>query len=145
MTDNQKNPAMTPPMGWNSWDCYGASVTEEIVRKNALYMAEHLKAFGWEYIVVDIQWSEPTAENHTYHNFAELEMDAYSRLQPAPNRFPSSAGGKGFGPLSAFVHDLGLKFGIHIMRGIPRQAVHRNTAILGSTVTARQIAAQHSV
>lgn len=136
--------AKTPPMGWNSWDCYGAAVTEKTVRANAEYMAEKLKKFGWEYVVVDIQWSEPTAENHEYHPFTELEMDEYSRLIPAENRFPSAAGGKGFAPLAEYVHSLGLKFGIHIMRGIPRQAVHRNTAILGSTKTARQIAATNS-
>lgn len=34
---------MTAPMGWNSWDCYGAAVTEDIVRKNADFMAKHLK------------------------------------------------------------------------------------------------------
>ncbi len=131
-------------MGWNSWDCYGASVTEDIVRKNAEYMAKNLKQFGWEYIVVDIQWSEPTAENHSYHPFTELCMDEYSRLIPAENRFPSSKGGKGFAPLAEYVHSLGLKFGIHIMRGIPRQAAHRNTAILGSDKTARQIASTNS-
>lgn len=48
--------AQTPPMGWNSWDCYGAAVDETTVRQNAAYMAEHLKEFGWEYVVVDIQW-----------------------------------------------------------------------------------------
>ena len=48
----------TAPMGWNSWDCYGAAVTEDIVRRNAEFMAEHLKEYGWEYIVVDIQWYE---------------------------------------------------------------------------------------
>lgn len=131
-------------MGWNSWDCYGASVTEDIVRKNAEYMAKNLKQFGWEYVVVDIQWSEPTAENHSYHPFTELCMDEYSRLIPAENRFPSSKGGKGFAPLAEYVHSLGLKFGIHIMRGIPRQAAHRNTAILGSDKTARQIASTNS-
>ena len=67
--------AQTPPMGWNSWDCYGAAVTEEIVRKNADYMAKNLKAFGWEYVVVDIQWYQPTAVNHAYIPFAELTMD----------------------------------------------------------------------
>lgn len=51
----------TAPMGWNSWDCYGAAVTEDIVRRNAEFMAEHLKEYGWEYIVVDIQWYEPYA------------------------------------------------------------------------------------
>ncbi len=137
--------ALTPPMGWNSWDCYGASVTEETVRKNAEFMAENLKQYGWEYIVVDIQWSEPTAENHEYHPFTELCMDEYGRLIPAENRFPSSAGGKGFKPLSDYVHSLGLKFGIHIMRGIPRQAVHKNVKILGSDKTARMIAKTNSI
>ena len=50
----------TAPMGWNSWDCYGAAVTEDIVRQNAAFMAEHLKQYGWEYITVDIQLAEPT-------------------------------------------------------------------------------------
>ena len=133
------------PMGWNSWDCYGAAVTEDIVRKNAEFMAEHLKQYGWEYIVVDIQWYEPSAVNHEYHPFTELCMDEYSRLIPAENRFPSSAGGKGFGPLAEYIHSLGLKFGIHIMRGIPRQAVHRNTKIKGTDRTARQIAKADSI
>lgn len=137
--------AFTPPMGWNSWDCYGAAVSEDTVRKNAEYMAKNLKEFGWEYIVVDIQWSEPTAENHNYHQFAKLDMDKYSRLIPAVNRFPSAKDGQGFLPLSEYVHSLGLKFGIHIMRGIPRQAVHRNTKILGTNITARQVADTDSV
>ena len=137
--------AKTPPMGWNSWDCYGAAVNEQTVRANADFMAKHLKQYGWEYIVVDIQWSEPTAQNHEYHPFTELCMDEYSRLIPAENRFPSSAGGKGFAPLAEYVHSLGLKFGIHIMRGIPRQAVHRNTPIKGTDKTARQIAKTSSI
>ncbi|MBQ8612835.1 MAG: glycoside hydrolase family 27 protein [Ruminiclostridium sp.] len=132
--------AKTSPMGWNSWDCYGPSVNEETVRGNADFMAKHLKQYGWEYIVVDIQWSQPTAGSHEYEPFADLCMDEYGRLIPAENRFPSSAGGKGFAPLADYVHSLGLKFGIHIMRGIPRQAVHKNTPIKGSDKTARQIA-----
>lgn len=135
----------TPPMGWNSWDCYGASVTEDIVRQNADFMAKHLKQYGWEYIVVDIQWYEPNAKTHDYNPFTELCMDEYSRLIPAENRFPSSAGGKGFAPLAEYVHSLGLKFGIHIMRGIPRQAVHKNTPIKGTEITARQIAKTSSI
>ncbi len=132
--------AATPPMGWNSWDCWGPAVTEETVRKNADFMARHLKQFGWEYIVVDIQWYEPGAGSFQYRPFAPLCMDGFSRLVPGENRFPSAAGGKGFGPLADYVHALGLKFGIHIMRGIPRQAVHAGTPILGSHVTARDIA-----
>ncbi|TRZ35681.1 glycoside hydrolase family 27 protein [Niallia circulans] len=137
--------AQTPPLGWNSWDCYGASVTEEEVKGNAEYMAKHLKDFGWQYIVVDIQWYEPGANSSQYRPFVELEMDEYSRLIPAVNRFPSSAEGKGFKPLSDYVHSLGLKFGIHIMRGIPRQAVHQNTGILDSDHTARDIAHANSI
>ncbi len=133
------------PMGWNSWDCYGAAVTEETVRKNADFMARYLKKYGWEYVVVDIQWSAPNAKSHEYEPFADLCMDEYSRLIPAENRFPSSAGGKGFAPLAEYVHSLGLKFGIHIMRGIPRQAVHRNTPIKGTDKTARQIAKTASI
>ena len=133
------------PMGWNSWDCYGASVTEETVRKNAEFMAKHLKKYGWEYIVVDIQWYEPGADSHEYHPFADLAMDEYGRLIPAENRFPSSAGGQGFKPLAEYVHSLGLKFGIHIMRGIPRQAALKNTPILGSDMKARDIARFNSI
>jgi len=132
--------AQTPPMGWNSWDCYGASVREDEVRGNAEYMALHMKEFGWEYVVVDIQWYEPGAVDSAYRLFVPLEMDGYSRLIPATNRFPSSVGGKGFKPLADYVHSLGLKFGIHVMRGIPRQAVHANAPILGSEKRARDIA-----
>ena len=124
--------AKYPPMGWNSWDCYGAAVTEEQVLKNAAYMAEHLKPFGWEYIVVDIQWASPAAVNHEYKPFADLEMDGYGRLMPALNRFLSAAGGRGFQPLADEIHRLGLKFGIHIMRGLPRMAAHRHLPIEGS-------------
>lgn len=137
--------AKNPPMGWNSWDCYGAAVDEKTVRQNAEYMAANLKEYGWEYIVVDIQWSEPTANNHEYHPFTELCMDEYGRLIPAVNRFPSSTDGVGFTPLGEYIHSLGLKFGIHIMRGIPRQAVHLNTPVLGTTKKARDIAATASI
>lgn len=133
------------PLGWNSWDCYGAAVDEDTVRKNADFMAKHLKEYGWQYIVVDIQWYEPAAKNHEYNNFTSLCTDEYSRLIPAENRFPSSAGGKGFTVLAEYVHSLGLKFGIHIMRGIPRQAVHNNTKIKGSQKTAREIAKMSSI
>lgn len=133
------------PMGWNSWDCYGASVDEATVRKNADFMAKNLKQYGWEYIVVDIEWYEPLASSNDYHPFADLCIDEYSRVIPAPNRFPSSEGGKGFKPLADYVHSLGLKFGIHIMRGIPRQAVHQNLKIKGTDKTARMVAKTDSI
>ncbi len=137
--------ALTPPMGWNSWDCYGASVNEQQLIANAEYMAKHLKPFGWEYIVCDIQWYEPTASGFHYHNFAPVCIDECSRVIPSEERFPSSAGGRGFGPIADYVHSLGLKFGIHIMRGIPRLAVHLGTPIKAPGKTARDIAAQFSV
>jgi hypothetical protein len=137
--------AKKPPMGWNSWDCYGAAVREDEVKANADYMAARLRQFGWEYIVVDIQWYERGADSSRYRKYVPLEMDEWSRLIPAVNRFPSSAGGKGFRPLSDYVHNLGLKFGIHIMRGIPRQAAHAATPILGSKSTARDVAHPNSI
>ncbi|MDO4562699.1 MAG: alpha-galactosidase [Clostridia bacterium] len=132
--------AKTPPMGWNSWDCFGASVRESEVMANADYMAQKLKSYGWEYIIVDIQWYEPNAISDIYNTGAQLEMDEWSRLIPAANRFPSSAGGKGLRPLADYVHSLGLKFGIHILRGIARQAVKLNTPILGTPYRAADIA-----
>ena len=137
--------AKYPPMGWNSWDCYGAAVTEDTVRKNADYMAKYLKPYGWEYVVVDIQWYQPTAENHQYIPFSELAMDEWGRLTPAENRFPSARDGRGFAPLAEYVHSLGLKFGIHIMRGMPRMAAHRRLPIAGSAFTCDQAADPHSI
>lgn len=132
--------APTPPMGWNSWSCYGLTVREEEVKANADYMAEKLAKHGWQYIVIDIRWSEPNATPHGYNLSPKLAMDEYGRLIPAPDRFPSSAGGRGFKPLADYLHGKGLKFGIHIMRGIPRQAVAQNTPILGTLYRAADIA-----
>ena len=137
--------ALYPPMGWNSWDCYGAAVTEDTVRANADYMAKKLKKCGWEYVVVDIQWYQPTASSHAYEPFSRLCMDAYGRLQPAENRFPSAANGQGFGPLADYVHSLGLRFGIHIMRGLPRMAAHERLPIADSDYRCDQAADPNSV
>ena len=133
------------PMGWNSWDCYGSAVTEDIVKKNAEFMAKNLKTYGWEYIVIDIEWSEPKAVNNEYIPFTDLEHDEYGRLIPAVNRFPSAKDGAGFKPLADYIHSLGLKFGIHIMRGIPRNAVAENCKIKGSSHTAREVAKTASI
>jgi hypothetical protein len=119
--------ARTPPMGWNSWDCFGAAVTEAEVRANADYMAEHLLRFGWEYIVIDIAWYNPDATGF-FSPPAAMVMDEFGRLLPTPNRFPSAANGKGF------------KLGIHVMRGVPRLAVQNNCQILGSKFHAAGIA-----
>jgi alpha-galactosidase len=132
--------AKTPPMGWNSWDAYGPTVTESEVKANADYMAKYMKKYGWGYIVVDIRWY---IENDKAHGYNETDaiyvMDEYGRFLPSPVRFPTAANGKGFKPLADYIHSKGLKFGIHIMRGIPKEAVKRNTPVLGSKVKAKDI------
>ena len=141
----QSKLAPTPPMGWNSWDAYGPTVTEAEVKSNADYMSRHLASYGWQYIVVDIQWYEPNAQKHGYRENAELITDEFGRLLPAPNRFPSSANGRGFKPLADYIHSKGLKFGIHIMRGIPRQAVRANLPVFGTKLRAKEIADEQNI
>ena len=134
------NWAPTPPMGWNSWDCFGPTVTEEEVKANADYMAAHLKQFGWEYVVVDIRWYVSNDKAHGYNEKdPQYNIDEFGRFLPAVNRFPSAAGGKGFKPLADYLHSKGLKFGIHIMRGVPVIAVKQNLPIKGTKVTAKDI------
>jgi alpha-galactosidase len=129
----------TPPMGWNSWDCFGTTVTEDEVLSNAEFMAEHLSAFGWDTVVVDIDWSDPDARAHGYNPDAALSMDGFGRLVPDTIRFPSARNGAGFRPLADRVHALGLRFGIHTMRGIPRRAVAAALPIEGSDATAADV------
>ncbi|MER5530572.1 glycoside hydrolase family 27 protein [Streptomyces sp. NPDC002677] len=136
---------LRPPTGWNSWDCYGTTVTEEEVLANAEFMREHLLPHGWDTVVVDIQWYEPTARSHGYNPDAPLVLDAHGRQLPAPNRFPSAAAGAGFGPLAERVHGMGLRFGLHIMRGIPRRAVEAKLPVLGTEFTAADVADTDSV
>lgn len=116
---NKNKFAVTPPMGWNSYDYYDTTVNEEQVKKNAEYMAAHLKKFGYEYVVVDIEWYSNDAgtkrKEFQYIPFGDDVMDEFGRFQPSPGRFPSSADGSGFTQLASYVHELGLKFGIHIM------------------------------
>ncbi|MCR5118495.1 MAG: glycoside hydrolase family 27 protein [Lachnospiraceae bacterium] len=148
MYDKNAN-AMTPPMGWNSYDYYDTTVNEERVLANAEYMAKNLKEYGWEYVVIDIEWFAHKAgtqrELYQYIPFNELEMDEYSRLLPDPERFPSSVNGAGFKPIADKIHAMGLKLGIHIMRGIPRDAAHRHMKIKGSDVGAHVIANPSSI
>lgn len=137
--------APTPPMGWNSWDTFGASVTEDEYLANARVLAERLLPLGYDTATVDIQWYEPGARSARYHAFAPLALDANGRPQPAPNRFPSAAGGRGFAPLAERVHRMGLRFGVHILRGIPRQAVGANLPIAGSPWRCDEVADPASV
>lgn len=136
--------AMTPPMGWNSFDGYGSSVTEAQFKANVDFLAENLKDYGWEYAVVDFCWSHPNpgpvANPNQVDGSPHLEMDEYGRLMPSLARFPSAANGQGFKPLADYVHSKGLKFGIHIMRGIAHQAVKDNAPVKGTDVRAADIA-----
>jgi alpha-galactosidase len=132
--------ASTPPLGWNSWDCFGTTVTEQQIKEQADAMAKYLLPSGYNYLTVDIQWYEPESKGHAYDPKALLTMDKYGRLTPGLKKFPSAADGKGFKHLADYVHAKGLKFGIHIMRGIPRQAVEKNTPVLGTNVKAQDIA-----
>ncbi len=132
--------ALTPPLGWNSWDSFGPTITEDAARANADIMARQLLPFGYDIFTIDIQWYEPGANGYDYRKGAELSMDPWGRLTPAPNRFPSAVQGAGFKPLADHVHGLGLKFGIHIMRGVPRQAADRNLPIRGTAWRAGDIA-----
>ena len=136
--------APTPPLGWNSWDIYGTTVTEQQIKDQADAMATHLLKSGYKYLTVDIQWYEPESKSHSYNPNAVLTMDEYGRLTPGLKKFPSAANGKGFKPLADYVHSKGLKFGIHIMRGIPRQAVQKNTPVFGTNVNAKDIALTNS-
>lgn len=158
ITFAQKFKAPTPPMGWNSFNSFGAAVYEEDVKANADYMAEHMRDLGWEYIVVDYCWFYPHPPGSIQNNPPQyrlkadnapvpwIPMDEYGRLLPDPGKFPSAVGGNGFKSLADYVHSKGLKFGIHVMRGIPRQAQWAKTPIKNADgITADMVADTTSV
>ncbi|MDR3459778.1 MAG: glycoside hydrolase family 27 protein [Verrucomicrobiae bacterium] len=135
------NRAPTPPMGWNSYDAWGTSITEDEVLANAGFMEEKLRAHGWQYVVIDARWYDSVSsfDDHDFNREragAKLFADEFGRMIPATNRFPSAVDGKGFKPLADKIHALGLKFGFHMMRGIPRQAVEAKTAVEGGSFNA---------
>jgi len=130
--------APTPPMGWNSWDSYGLSITEAEYKANASWLHRHLQPLGWQYVVVDEGWYvRQPGQKGAAQGFV---MDGVGRYLVADNRFPSAASGAGFKPLADWVHSLGLKFGLHIIRGIPREAVEKNLPIEGSAFHAADAA-----
>jgi hypothetical protein len=128
--------ALTPPLGWNSYDAFGDSVTEAEALANAAWFKEHLQPLGWDTVVVDFRWYDSLADGIRVQNPEGVTLDEFGRCVPPTNRFPSATNGAGFKPLADKIHAMGLKFGIHIMRGIPRKAVERNLPIAGSTFTA---------
>ena len=136
--------AMTPPMGWNSWDCYYSSVTEKEVLQNAQYLVDNdLVKYGWEYVVVDIRWycNHPSlgGGNYNQQGTQGYVLDEYGRYLPSPSRFPSvmvDGKNQGFKALADKIHSMGLKFGIHIMRGVPKSVVGSSYQLKGSEETA---------
>ncbi len=127
-------------MGWNSWDSYGLTINEAQFAANADVFARKLKPFGWRYVVIDEGWylENPQDKPENQH-YSRNEAGQYA---PALNRFPSAAGGVGLKPVGDSVHAKGLLFGIHIIRGIPKQTVAANTAIAQSTFHAVEAADQ---
>jgi alpha-galactosidase len=133
-----QNAVPTPPMGWSEWDAYGLTVTEADFRANATALAQ-LRQYGWQYALIDAGWytENPTDANRESRKYV---TDKNGQLMPAVNRFPSAANGVGFKPLADWLHARGLKFGIHVMLGVPRQAVMRNLPIAGSSFHATDAA-----
>ncbi len=132
-------------MGWNSWNSFATTITEDQALEVAAIMAEKLLPFGYDVFTIDIQWYEPGASSYEYSKSPQTVLDEWGRCIPAPNRFPSAAGGRGFAEIAANVHLLGLKFGIHIMRGIPRRAVERNLPVFGTSSSAADIADRDAI
>jgi alpha-galactosidase len=154
---SSKKTALTPPMGWNSYDAYDWRINEKEYKENVDFMAGKLLKYGWDYAVIDYLWfhvdregnlpvkqRKPVSMNLKYEQNGKpldsIAVDKYGRLIPDEIRFPSSSGGKGFKPLADYVHSKGMKFGIHIMRGIPRYAVYYNLPIKGTKYKAKDIA-----
>jgi alpha-galactosidase len=121
--------APTPPMGWNSWDSYGLTITEEQFHANMVVLSAQLKEFGWQYVVVDEGWYLQNPENASIPEALRYTVNTRGQYEPAINRFPSAAHGSGFKALSDSVHQNGLKFGIHIIRGVPKKTVMANIRI----------------
>jgi alpha-galactosidase len=135
--------AERPPMGWNSWDAYGLTITESQFRDNVNVLASTLKPAGWNYAVIDEGWFLKNPRERSTPDKLAYELDVNGRYIPVPARFPSVMDGdenKGFTALGAYVHSLGLKFGIHIVRGIPRESVARNLPVSGSRFRAQDVA-----
>jgi alpha-galactosidase len=130
--------AATPPMGWNSWDAYGFTIDESQFKANALILAS-IEQFGWKYVVIDEGWymANPSGSNLDERKYL---WNGDGLLIPVPGRYPSAANGAGFKPLADWVHAQGLKFGVHIVRGIPRQVVAANLPIAGTSFRAADAA-----
>ncbi|HUO98288.1 MAG TPA: glycoside hydrolase family 27 protein [Rhizomicrobium sp.] len=130
--------APTPPMGWNSWDAYAFTIDEADFKANATVLAG-MKNLGWNTAVIDMGWymANPLGEKTADQGY---QLDGNGRLLPDVKRYPSAANGAGLKSVGDWVHAQGLKFGIHIMRGIPREAVDKNLPIADSSFHAPEAA-----
>lgn len=137
-TLSAQNLAPSPPMGWNSWDSYGFTIDEADFRANVSVL-NGLQGSGYKYAVIDEGWY---MANPNGKNVAEMRYvwDRNGLLIPDAARFPSAANGAGFKPLADWVHRQGMKFGVHIVRGIPRQVVEENLPIAGTSFHAQDAA-----
>jgi alpha-galactosidase len=148
----------TPPMGWNSYDAYHAAITEDQFKAVVDVLAERMLPHGYEYAVLDYLWYHPGPEtwdaDHDWHTWwpharrdpdtgrmiPMLVLDDNGRPMPALNRFPSAADGQGLRALADYVHAKGMKFGLHLMRGIPTEAVEANRPLRGTRYGLQDIA-----
>jgi hypothetical protein len=138
--------AQTPPMGWNSWDSYGLRINEQQFRDNVAVLAAKLKPFGYTYAVIDEGWYMANPENRPQPELLRYALDENGRFIPVTTRFPSAlqrGQNTGFEQIANWVHSQGLKFGIHVVRGIPRESVSRNLPIKGTDFSAQDAADQN--
>lgn len=146
--------AMLPPRGWNSYDSFSWIVDENAYLQNAQIMAEKLLPHGYQYAVIDFLWYRKYVEGAYTDSYGFDNIDEWGRPFPDLQRFPSSRVDRGFSQIASKVHGMGLKFGIHLMKGISVQAVNADTPILdiktgkpyledGRQWTARDIGLSH--
>lgn len=136
---------VAPPMGWNSFDSYGTYIYEDAAMKNLEVFAERLAPYGYKYFVIDAGWFGeyelvPGTLYPKEKHAKKLNINEYGLLQPSKTYFPN-----GLQPVIKRCHELGLKFGLHIMRGIPRVSVEKNTPVKGTIYHARDIADTTSI
>ena len=129
----------TPPAGWNSFDCYMGSINEEQALANLELFLKKLKPAGYEYFCLDAAWyaDGDQACNERLRRVGQcrnMHIDSFGRFVPSPVNFPH-----GLRTLADRCHENGVKFGVHIMRGMPRMALERNTPIKGTDFRARDI------
>ncbi|KAL6562694.1 hypothetical protein OROGR_003701 [Orobanche gracilis] len=116
--------AISPPRGWNSYDSFCWTISEEEFLQNAELVAQRLKDHGYQMRKV---------RGAHVDSLGFDVIDEWGRMVPDPDRWPSSRVGEGFTKVAEKVHSMGLKFGIHVMRGISTQAFNADTPILDVT------------